>query len=59
MRKAKIILKYLIILILGCTAIAVVTSLILPANVAPSISFLGGMLLGSPLGIKIAEELSE
>jgi NhaP-type Na+/H+ or K+/H+ antiporter len=59
MNKTKIILKYIVLLILGSVIIAIVTNLIFPANIAPSISFLLGMLYGSPLAIKLYEEIEE
>jgi hypothetical protein len=59
MNKTKIILKYIALLILGSVIIAIVTNLIFPANIAPSISFLLGMLYGSPLAIKLYEEIEE
>jgi hypothetical protein len=59
MNKTKIILKYIVLLILGSVIIAIVSNLIFPANIAPSISFLLGMLYGSPLAIRLYEEIEE
>ena len=59
MSKTKIVFKYVGFLIIGSLVIAIITDLIFPANIAPSISFLLGMLYGSPLAIKLYEEIEE